>query len=173
VLDEVDVLVAGKALGGGIMPIAAALVRSELFEPFDVDPLLHTSTFAGNPLAAAAASATIELLDSERLADIRRKGLRLAEAFRAVAGEWPLREARGAGLLLGLEFESAGACGYVTRELMLRGMLTVPALGQMRTLRLTPPAVITDDQIGSFADSLSDSLKEARRDRKFIENSES
>jgi putrescine aminotransferase len=172
VLDEVDVLVAGKALGGGVMPIAAALVRSELYEPFDVDPLLHTSTFAGNPLAAAAASATIELLDSECLADIRRKGLRLVEAICGVAGEWPLREARGAGLLLGLEFESVGACGYVARELMLRGMLTVPALGQMRTLRLTPSAVITDGQIDFFADSLSDSLKAARHDREFIENAE-
>jgi putrescine aminotransferase len=155
------------------MPIAAALVRSELYAPFDVDPLLHTSTFAGNPLAAAAASATIELLDSERLADIRRKGLRLLEAIRGVAGEWPLREARGAGLLLGLEFESVGACGYVARELMLRGMLTVPALGQMRTLRLTPPVVITDAQIDSFADALNESLEAARQDREFFENAES
>ena len=172
-LDEVDVLVAGKALGGGIMPIAAALVRSDLYEPFDADPLLHTSTFAGNPPAAAAALATIGLLDSERLADIRRVGLRLLTTVRGFADEWPVVEARGAGLLLGLEFKSAGACGFVARELMLQGILTVPALSQMRTLRLTPPAVITDAQTDFFAEALGDSVKAARRDREFIENSES
>ncbi len=56
---EPDLLTSAKALGGGVMPIGAVVGRAELFEPFKENPLIHSSTFGGNPLAAAAALADI------------------------------------------------------------------------------------------------------------------
>lgn len=167
-LDHVDILIAGKALGGGIMPIGAALARTEIFRPFDADPLLHTSTFAGNPVACAAAIATIELLNPGCLAEIQRKGRLLREGLTAMVNSWPLLAVRGEGLLIGVEFSSEGSCGVVTHELIQRRILVQPGLGSIRTLRLTPPAVITDGDIAHFLEMFSLALSAAVRQRDII-----
>jgi putrescine aminotransferase len=62
-----DVLLTGKILGGGVMPAGGVVASEHLFAPLNADPLLHSSTFAGNPLAAAAVTATIGAIKSEGL----------------------------------------------------------------------------------------------------------
>jgi putrescine aminotransferase len=169
ILDSADIVLSGKALGGGVAPIGAALVRPEIFEPFDADPLLHTSTFGGNPLACAAAAAVVETVDQDCLAQVRRKGEALRQRLRATAGRWPLAAVRGDGLLIGLEFASEGGCGLVAAELLERRILTVPALGAMKTLRITPPVVVADDEIERFFGAFEESVVRAEKDRKMLE----
>ena len=62
-----DVLLAGKALGGGVLPVSAAIASDEAFAPFDRDPFIHTSTFSGNPLGMAAARAAIAAIRDDDL----------------------------------------------------------------------------------------------------------
>jgi acetylornithine/N-succinyldiaminopimelate aminotransferase len=132
-----DAVTLAKGLANGL-PIGALLVADETagaFEPGD-----HASTFGGNPVACAAACAVVETVDDALLADVRRKGERLARA----AERLPCAvEVRGAGLLLGLEIDrvardAISAC-------LERGVL-VGSAGE-RVLRLTPPLTIADDEL--------------------------
>src|SRR5207244_248143 len=74
-----DVVLAGKALGGGVMPVSALVAAPFAFAPFDRDPLLHTSTFGGNALACAAVRSTLEVIEAE---DIPERARRLGERMR-------------------------------------------------------------------------------------------
>jgi putrescine aminotransferase len=60
-----DVLLCGKILGGGVVPVGSVVASPQMFSPLNADPLLHSSTFAGSPLAAAAVTATIETIEVE------------------------------------------------------------------------------------------------------------
>lgn len=64
-----DVLLTGKILGGGVVPVGGGVATAEMFAPLNDDPMLHSSTFAGNPLASAAVTATIEVLRDEGLVE--------------------------------------------------------------------------------------------------------
>lgn len=95
-----DILCPAKALGGGVMPIGATVATEEVFSVLFDNPFLHTTTFGGNPLACAAALATINLLLEENLpARAEQKGDMLLDGFRQLAREYPdliqKRAARG------------------------------------------------------------------------------
>src|SRR5262249_16674700 len=62
-----DILLVGKVLSGGVVPVAAAITNDAVYRPFDNDPFLHTSTFAAAPIAMAAAEATVRTIAQERL----------------------------------------------------------------------------------------------------------
>ena len=76
-----DVLLTGKVLGGGVMPVGGVVATAEVFAPLDADPLLHSSTFAGSPLAAAAVTATLAVLREEGVVErVRELGPQRARA---------------------------------------------------------------------------------------------
>ncbi len=140
-----DLICLGKGLGGGF-PISACLGREEVMAAWG-DPAgeaLHTSTFLGNPLACAAARATLRELDK---LDVRRP----EQALRAALKGFPIR---GAGLLLGVELGSPERVLAAMRGLLERGYVVTPAGAPPSVLCLTPPACITDAQIEGFADAL-------------------
>ena len=86
-----DILCLAKALGGGVMPIGATVATEEVFSVLFDNPFLHTTTFGGNPLACAAALATINVLLEQNLpAQARRqKGDMLLDGFRQLGREYP------------------------------------------------------------------------------------
>src|SRR5262249_52391122 len=100
-----DVLLTGKILRGGLLPVGGVVASAWLFAPLNADPLLHSSTFAGSPLAAAAVTATIGVIKSEGLIGRARElGLLVRDlAVNAVAAHCPhlVTEVRGEGLLIG------------------------------------------------------------------------
>jgi putrescine aminotransferase len=169
-LPHVDMLLAGKALGGGVVPAGAVLFRAEHFEAYDDDPFLHSSTFAGNPLAAAATRAVMELLTDEMLTRIGNVGEAMREALGQCSDEWPTSRVRGAGLLLGVEFETEAACGFVLSELLEQNYLVVPALNDRRCIRLTPPVVLGDVEIERFASCFATAKQHALKARRHIES---
>lgn len=144
-----DVLLAGKALGGGVVPTAAAITTPAVFAPLGRDPLLHTSTFAGNPLAAAAATAAIETIRREGIVERARTiGERLRAAIVRMLEERPsplVRAVRGRGLLLGIELAQEHHAAELLLELVRRRVLVSHSLNAHPVVRLTPPAILSED----------------------------
>jgi putrescine aminotransferase len=156
-----DVLLTGKSLSGGVVPVAAALATAALYEPLAQDPLLHTSTFGGAPLAAAAVRATIETIEREDLVTRSRiLGDRILAELRTLAAAHPtaVREIRGAGLLIGIELTSPGAAGELMLQLLDRRILVNNPFNDDRSIRLTPPAVMTEADVAWLLSGLSESI---------------
>ena len=157
-----DILIAGKALGGGVMPVSAMVARPEAFEPLNRDPTLHTSTFAGSPIAAAAVVASIEAareLDLPRIADVLGKAL-LAGIREIVArtAPWFVTGVRGCGLLLGIECAQEHHAGELVLELLGRRVVVAHSLNDHRVVRLTPPAVLSPDESAWLLDAIEHAL---------------
>ncbi|MFF0630159.1 aspartate aminotransferase family protein [Streptomyces sp. NPDC004296] len=152
-----DVLLVGKGLSGGVVPVSALVASVEAFRPFDRDPFIHTSTFSGNPLAMAAAYGAITTIREEglveRAADLGRVLITEIERIaRQVLGD-RVREVRGMGLLIGVEFTVPGLAGDLLLELIGAGVLANHSLNSSTVMRLTPPAVLTQDDVTFLLDA--------------------
>ena len=132
-----DALMLAKGLANGL-PIGCLLVFDEAPEGFAAGD--HASTFGGNPVACAAASAVCDELTDELLATVTANGLLLAEGLAALPG---VREVRGAGLMLGAELDRPAA--DVVAAFAERGLLVGTAGANV--LRLTPPLIVTTAEI--------------------------
>ena len=161
---EPDLLTSAKALGGGVMPIGAVVGRAELFEPFKENPLIHSSTFGGNPLAAAAALAAIEVtLEEDLPARAQEMGTYLLEALAGLKADYPefIADVRGKGLLVGVEFTDADIGAIVISELAARGVLTAFGLNNPKVVRLEPPLIVERAHIDEAVEALRASLQAA------------
>jgi ornithine--oxo-acid transaminase len=139
-----DVLIVGKALGGGVYPVSAALADAELMDVFQ--PGDHGSTFGGNPLGAAVGRASLAVIVEEGLA--RRAdelGRWFMDELRAIDSPH-VREVRGKGLMIGVEIrESSGPARPFCEALQAGGILAKETHHQV--IRFAPPLVITRDEI--------------------------
>lgn len=162
-----DVLLTGKALGGGVIATAAVVTSPELFAPFNRDPLLHTSTFAGNPLAGAAVIAAIETIRAERVVErAHALGERLLAEIAAMVAANPsplVKEVRGRGLLLGIELAEEHHAAELLLELMRRRVLVSHSLHAHPVVRLTPPAVVSEDDLAWLVGALQEALQVVTR----------
>jgi putrescine aminotransferase len=162
-----DVLLAGKILGGGVMPVGAALATAGVFAPLNADPLLHSSTFAGSPVAAAAVTATIGVLRDEGLVEraghLGRTVLDLARE--AVLAHCPalVNEVRGTGLLIGIDFVSAEAATEFLIAMLEEHVIPSYSLNSSNVLRLTPPALLDNRDLDWLAKALSYAAKHVGR----------
>lgn len=154
-----DVLLVGKNLSGGVIPVAAAVATPQAYAPFDKDPFLHTSTFAASPVAMAAAAAAVTAIRDEDLVErARTLGLelldRLHSALAPLLGDTVV-DIRGRGLLLGIEMRDEGAAGELVLHLMESGLLVNHSLNAQRVVRLTPPAVLTPADLDRITDTFT------------------
>lgn len=158
-----DALLVGKGLSGGVVPVAAMVATDAAYRPFSRDPYLHTSTFAASPIACAAALAAVETLAREdAVPRARAIGLRLLHGVRAACAPHLgglVGEVRGRGLLIGLEFTAEQAVGETILELVGHGVLVNHSLNAGRVLRLTPPAVVGEDEVRLFLAALTEALR--------------
>ncbi|HEY0698838.1 MAG TPA: aminotransferase class III-fold pyridoxal phosphate-dependent enzyme, partial [Micromonospora sp.] len=144
-----DVLLVGKALSGGLVPVAATLATPEAFAPFDKDPYLHTSTFSANPLAMAAVRATVEVIrDGGLVARAAELGARLLAGITAAVRPVGhlVAEVRGAGLLIGVEFHAGHHAAEFLMDLLDNDVVVNHSMNAHPVLRLTPPATMTADE---------------------------
>jgi predicted acetylornithine/succinylornithine family transaminase len=146
-----DVLTVAKALGGGV-PIGACItapVAADVLQPGD-----HGSTFAGGPVATAAAMAVLDIVDDPGLLRrVREMGAELRQGLEALDG---VRETRGRGLMVGVGLEEGIDSAAVGADLLRRGLVVnVP---EPSTLRLLPPLVVDSDQIGRAVGLIGESL---------------
>jgi putrescine aminotransferase len=165
-----DILLAGKALSGGLIPVSAVVASEGAFAPFNRDPMLHTSTFSGNPLACAAVQATIDVIESEGILEqARNLGEGLLDGLRCAAAGYPVvRGVRGAGLLLGIEFGEEHEAADFMMEMMTRKVLLCHSLYGHKVARLTPPATLSAEHVEQILTAAEASLRavEARRLRR-------
>jgi len=134
-----DVVTVAKALGNGV-PIGACWARAEVAAAFS--PGDHGSTFGGQPLAAAAAAATLAVMEAEDVpARARRAGARLVAGLEALDS---VHHVRGQGLLLGAVLDTDRA-KEVTAEALAAGL--VVNAPRPDTLRLAPPLIVSDDEV--------------------------
>ncbi|MBV8344606.1 MAG: aspartate aminotransferase family protein [Candidatus Eremiobacteraeota bacterium] len=146
-----DVMTLAKGLSGGVVPVGAFIAKAGVWErAFGDAPLVHTSTFGGAEIACAAALAAMDVLEEDALARrARERGEQLLRGAQAIAGEFPavVREARGLGLLVGVELTHEGYGGYVIPEMLKAGVTAAWTLNQQRVIRLEPPLVVTESEI--------------------------
>lgn len=160
---EADSVLFGKVLGGGVMPLSAAVCTDEFYAPLLRDSFLHTVAFSGHPLACAAGSAGLALLDTllPRAPEIEAW---LHTGLTELAGEFPdvVAEARGRGLAWGLECRTVEAAGHVMAELTASGLVHSPCLGRPEVLRLLPPLVATRSDVDAAMSALRTGFGAAR-----------
>ncbi len=145
-----DILALAKSIAGGL-PMGATLLGPRVGE---LPRMSHGSTFGGNPLAAAAARATLRVLQEDRLPQRAAVlGERTVDRLRRI--DSPLiREVRGLGLMIGVELKIK--VGPVLRALQERGVLALPAGATV--LRLLPPLVISEEDLIYVIDAIEDVL---------------
>ena len=141
-----DVITMAKGLGGGL-PIGATIARGRAATLFT--PGSHGTTFGGNPVACAAAKAVLGVVDEAFLAEVRRKGQLLIDAASQVPG---VAQVRGRGLMLGVVLDEAVAKLVVKQGLEEGLILNAPG---ENVIRLTPPLVISDDEIAEAMQRLA------------------
>ncbi|MFF0714524.1 ornithine--oxo-acid transaminase [Streptomyces bauhiniae] len=153
-----DVLLLGKALGGGIVPVSAVVARREVMSV--LGPGEHGSTFGGNPLAAAVGTAVVELLETgefQRRAD--ELGVVLREGLEALRGHG-VTGFRARGLWAGVDVDPALGTGReISERLMREGILVKDTHGS--TIRLAPPLTVTADELRSALGTLEKVLGQA------------
>ena len=153
-----DVMIVGKALGGGFYPVSAILADRSLLGLFQ--PGEHGSTFGGNPLAAAVARAALRVIREENLAE---RSHQLGEYFLEQLSEIPsphVKEVRGRGLLIGVELKpQAGGARRFCEELQQRGILAKET--HENVIRFAPPLVIDQGTIDWALPSIREVLNMA------------
>jgi 4-aminobutyrate aminotransferase len=155
---EPDIITVAKGIASG-MPIGAFIGRDSLWT---WPPGAHGSTFAGNPVCAAAALATIDVIESEGLATARAMGDRLRAGLEEVARTTDaVVDIRGAGLMLGVEFATHDAAEAVQEAAFQRGLLTLEC-GES-SLRFSPPLIVDADAVDTAVRIFGESLAAAQR----------
>lgn len=163
---EPDILLLAKALGGGLLPIGVCISSARVWN--DDFGMLHSSTFANNNVTCAVGLSVLESLlanDRSLIKEVERKGLYMMEKLQKIAMLFPdvVKEVRGQGLMMGLEFHSLEDCGSYDMNFLadqggfsalLAGFLlnvyqirVAPYLNNSMTLRLEPTLTIHDEEI--------------------------
>jgi ornithine--oxo-acid transaminase len=152
-----DILILGKALSGGTLPVSAVLANDEIM--LTIKPGEHGSTYGGNPLACKVAIASLQVLINEHLAE---NAMHLGDYFRKKINglDSPhIKLIRGKGLLNAVVIEHGNkeAAWNLCLELKNNGLLAKPTHGNR--IRLAPPLIITQDQIDQCTSIIERSLK--------------
>jgi ornithine--oxo-acid transaminase len=152
-----DILILGKALGGGVLPVSAVLADDEVM--MTIKPGEHGSTFGGNPLACHVAMASLEVLRRENLAERAADlGQRFRDGLRELRAPH-IKDIRGKGLLnaVVIDHHNKEAAWELCTTLMENGLLAKPTQGDK--IRFAPPLTITEEQLDDALGIIAKSLK--------------
>jgi 4-aminobutyrate aminotransferase len=165
-----DILVIGKALGGGVFPLAAIIAREDL--DVGADRALGHYTHEKNPVACAAALATIKYIETHNLAEhARQVGNYAVERMKDMMADHPLiGDVRGLGLLMGMELvrdrstreRATDEAEAVMYKALSKGLSFKTTMGNILTL--TPPLTISQTEMAQALDNLEQSLVEVERE---------
>jgi 4-aminobutyrate aminotransferase len=141
-----DIVLTAKGIASG-MPLGAMIARAELLEAWG--PGAHGSTYGGNPVACAAALATIELLEGGLVDNARKRGDQALAGLGALAGRFPglITDIRGKGLMLGIEFDTADHAEEVQWACFELGLLVLEC--GTSSVRMSPALTVSEDEIAT------------------------
>ena len=151
-----DMVIAGKALGGG-MPIGALTSTPEIMDAFTQPAMGHITTFGGHPVVAAAALATLEYLQKH---DLQQEALRKEKIIRTHLTHSKIKEIRGKGLMLALIMESPEQANDLVLKALDKGLILFWLLYEKCAVRITPPLTISDDELMQGIDVILGILNE-------------
>jgi putrescine aminotransferase len=158
-----DIMCVGKAIGGGVMPLAAFIATPKIWEVLVPNPVIHSTTFGGNPIACAAGIAAINVtLEQDLPGQAAAKGQLLMKGLKDLQAKFPgvLSTVRGRGLLIGLEFPS-DPIGYAfAAGLFRRGVLVAGTYSKARTIRIEPALDIPMSLLNDMLSRVEDTLEE-------------
>jgi ornithine--oxo-acid transaminase len=152
-----DILILGKALSGGVLPVAAVLASDEIM--LTIKPGEHGSTYGGNPLACKVAIAALTVLKEEKMAEnAEAMGILLREELAKLSSPF-IKTIRGRGLLnaVVIEHKNPEAAWDLCLELKDNGLLAKPTHGDK--IRFAPPLIITATQIKECVNIIANSLE--------------
>lgn len=161
-----DILCAGKSLGGGVMPLSAFTSTAEIWEVMIPNPIIHSTTFGGNPLACVAGIAAIQVtLEEDLPGQARTKGTALLASLGELQRRYPqvLKEAHGKGLLIGLEFPVQETGWKVASGLFKRGVLVAGTYSKAQVIRLEPALGISQELLAEVLNRLEDTFREVAK----------
>lgn len=153
-----DILLLGKALGGG-MPLGAFIADKHLMQLLTVDPVLgHITTFGGHPVSCAAGKAALEvLLEENWIASVPAKEHILQQALRHPA----IKDLRTAGLWAAVQFEDADTNKHVVQRCIANGLITDWFLFAPDCLRIAPPLSVAEETLQQICTTILQSVSEA------------
>jgi putrescine aminotransferase len=161
-----DILCVGKSIGGGVMPLSAFISTAEIWEVLIPNPIIHSTTFGGNPLACAAGLAAIEVtLEEDLPGQAATKGDFLLRELGCLQQRYPqvLREAHGKGLLIGMEFPGQEIGWKVASGLFKRGVLVAGTYANAQVIRVEPALGISMDLLQEMLARLEETFEEVAR----------
>lgn len=148
-----DVLLLGKALGGG-MPLGAFIADKKIMDSFTNNPVLgHINTFGGHPVCCAAGKAAMEfLLEENMIKDVFEK----EKLFLSLLHHQKIKSIRSRGLMIALEFENFEQNKYVIDTLLEKGVFTDWFLFGSQCLRIVPPLTISEKEIKQACEAINE-----------------
>ena len=166
-----DIMTFGKAYGGGIMPITGIIARPNMWIDKLIDNpwILGSPTFGGNPLACSAAIGTFKfMLENDVPKMCEDKGNYIMGEINKLKDKYPtvLKDVRGAGLLICMEFPEAEVGYRVVKGMFERKVMTAGTLVNAKTVRIEPPAVLSEESIAHVIKSLDEAIADAKEEFK-------
>ncbi|NSW76390.1 MAG: aminotransferase class III-fold pyridoxal phosphate-dependent enzyme [Candidatus Atribacteria bacterium] len=161
-----DIMTLAKGLGGGLLPLGAFVSTAEIWKVFEDNPLLHSSTLGGNPLACAVGLETLKVLQEENIPlQAREKGEYLIGKLQGFQQTFPelIKEVRGMGLLIGMEFFDSDIASLLAMEMAERMVLVAYTLNNPRVIRFEPPLTITHEEMDQVIQAMAESLQGVRK----------
>jgi 4-aminobutyrate aminotransferase len=152
---EPDIVLAGKGIASG-MPLGAMIAREDLMT-WEVGA--HGSTYGGNPVACAAALASLRLIEGGLMDNAREMGDLLMQGLRRIAERHPaIRDVRGLGLMIGIQFPDHDVMSAVEQAAFHKGLLVLGCGDDV--IRMSPPLVIRRDQVDTALEVFEEAVAE-------------
>ncbi|HXI20578.1 MAG TPA: aminotransferase class III-fold pyridoxal phosphate-dependent enzyme [Gemmatimonadales bacterium] len=158
-----DIMCLGKSLGGGVMPLSAFVSTPAIWEVLIPNPIIHSTTFGGNPMACVAGIAAITVtLEEDLPGQAAAKGEYLLRELGALRQRYPgvLSDVHGKGLLIGMEFPTDAIGFQCAAGLFKRGVLVAGTYSRARTIRIEPALGIAPELLQEMLNRLEDTFKE-------------
>jgi 4-aminobutyrate aminotransferase len=156
-----DILLTAKGIASG-MPIGGMIARADLLESWSAGA--HGSTYGGNPVACAAALATIDLLEGGLTDNARVRGEQALTGLHEIAQRHPrlVRDVRGVGLMLGVEFDTPDHAEEVQWAAFQRGLLVLEC--GRSSVRLSPPLTVSEDEMATALQLFGEAVRDVARE---------
>src|ERR1035438_2813199 len=153
-----DILVIGKSLGAGLIPIGAIITKKSLWQRFGLSFPMSATSYGGNSLACRAAIETIKFLqDNDILDSVRNKELILSEQLNKLSSQYPdiILSISGIGLMFGLEITNKNIASRIVRNMIENNIIVYQSFGNANIIMVEPPLVISFGQISKVIEGFN------------------
>ncbi|MDR3668682.1 MAG: aspartate aminotransferase family protein [Ignavibacteriaceae bacterium] len=152
---EPDILVIGKSLGAGLIPIGGIITRKNLWQRFGLSFPMTASSYSGNSLACRAAIETIRfILDNNILDAVKPKELFLSDQLNKLRNKFPeiILAVNGMGMMFGLEIINKNTASWIVKNMIKNNVIVYQSFGNASIIMVEPPLIISLEQISKIID---------------------